>query len=234
MEQIYDRVVEEIGDQSEFSILGTLRYLARLAEVRAADDPDCVFVECTRFQTESYARQVTAQLEIPCAAVTTADLAGDYALGGAVRVVLTTAFHYAEVAAAAPGHVVQTVPVQWMPQLTPGWLDALHELVIFCLDAEQGDLVAREVAVDLSLDRGVSVTARAETANGIGDALTDFLGSSHHPTPGRSAMLSPTLWSAADSEWTQCARVMPYGYDIADAAWHDIAAAVGLPLGTGA
>ena len=123
------------------------------------------------------------------------------------------------------------VPVQWKPRFPDGPLPSLEQVVTFCLDVEQGDIVARDVAADLEGGGEVLVEAQASTSERIDDALESFLGSYRAPSPDRIAMLSPTLWSAASPEWTACDRVVPYGYEISEVAWNDIAGVVGLPLG---
>jgi len=232
MDRLYAAFERRLRSHSQMSILAAARVMAQIAEQRVARNPECAFVECTQFQAEGHAREVRARLGVPCMVLTTSEIAGRRSrIPRHVRTLLTTRFHYAELAGLA---VMDRLTVTALPiELDPEFLTELGEcgatdVHVLALKRQ----MARSIAADLSRragrpamtfrSQGVSVAA----LNGI---LSDILGGKAH-RHSRLVVLSPTLWTEARDYWKQRSDVRPFVYRIVDSAWPQAADAAGVPL----
>src|SRR5262249_45370457 len=70
LQGLYQVLATAVRRRTDLSVLGAARALARVAEARAAEKPECAFVECTQFQAQGHANEVASKLRIPCGALT--------------------------------------------------------------------------------------------------------------------------------------------------------------------
>jgi DNA-binding transcriptional regulator YhcF (GntR family) len=233
IERFYAEFAGRIEAESKLSVLGVFRFLAMLAEERAARSPEYAFVECTKYDTKHLAGQIAARVGAPCAAFVVDELLENpLLLPDHVRILVTTAFHAREL---SDPKVAGTRPVVLISAtLAPGMMARVIELGpqvhLFCLDPEQGEHVADDIRAfqgGLSL----SFTIAAGRPENIDAAVQEVLGSPDSPPQGCVVVLSTTLWEAVDERWRDCERVLPYVHDIDDASAARLAAAIGLPLG---
>lgn len=211
-----------------FSTIGAARAILQMAEARASQNPECAFAECTQFQAEVHAAEVQERLRIPCATVTTDDLARRLA-PSSIRFLLTTPFHLTEVkrAAAKLGAEALAVPVEIDPVLLQSIRQSkAGEWVVFGLKAG----LAQSVAADLDSRLGPKakkLRAKAATADTLERDLESVLESGAKMK--RAAVLSPSLWAATNAEWRERADVRPLQYRIVPSAWREVAQMLGLP-----
>src|SRR5215470_5920672 len=110
LDRLYADVAKLIRRRGGGTLLGTLRHLAATAEAEARARPECAFVECTPVQARAHAEEIEARLRLTCPAVTTTALRDT--VPPSVRVLITTTFHRAEVAAFARRHTIGVAEVE--------------------------------------------------------------------------------------------------------------------------
>jgi DNA-binding transcriptional regulator YhcF (GntR family) len=232
LQQLYDLFDQRMRDRTDLSVLGAARALAQLAEVRAAERPECAFVECTRFQAAGHAREIQVRLRVPCAALTTTEIGGRREhLPGHIRTILTTLFHFSELSPLAdPPHLTVTpVPIEPAPSfLATLAASRATEVIVLALAGH----LAKSIAADLArrvARRGVRFRSRGMAIDKLDDFLCDWLGEGP-PAEDRMVILSTTLWSNVGPQWKNRSDVRPYIYHILDSAWPDIAEAIGMPV----
>lgn len=221
----YERLRERLVREG-LSVVGALRYLGQLAEARAREQPECAFVECTRFQAEGHAGEVERRLGIPCLPLTTAGIAEE-GVPRHVQMLLTTGFHRHEVRrfARPPATVVMDVPIELSPDLAERLPRLRRPVVILATDAE----IARHAARDAR--RALGRRAPGLRAGGCPvDAAAERAGSL--VSSGHAVVLSPSLWSALPARGREDPRLFPLEYRVREASWPRIADAAGLPLGS--
>jgi DNA-binding transcriptional regulator YhcF (GntR family) len=212
------------------SVLGAFRWFARLAEAAARDRPECAFAECTRFQAEMHAREVSDRLEVPCLPVTTGGLRDGARLPKELRTILTTSYHRQEVTEGAPDRRVHVVPIELSASLPEKLREANRPVLVLATDAETARHAARDARRQLG--RGAPAIRSAGATPDDLDRRLDATFSRRAPrAKARAAVLSPTLWSALDEERRRKVVAFPFAYGIGEAAWPGIADALGLPLG---
>jgi DNA-binding transcriptional regulator YhcF (GntR family) len=233
LERLMDGVVERIRGETGLSPLGALRYMARLAESRAREEPECAFVECTRFQAGGHAAEIEARLGVPCRAMSTSLIGGSRRrIPAHVRVLLTTAFHRAEVEPLAdpPNLECLEVPIRFARRSAER-LARLHgRLVVLGIDLRTVEEIAADV--ETLIDRESLDLVMDETSlDGLDEAVRDHLYDENAPGEQPEVLLSPSLWEAAPENWRAHPRVHPVEYEIHEDAWPQVADALGLPLG---
>lgn len=227
LDRLFERLLAEIEAQSELSPLGAFRYFAELAALRAADQPDCAFVECTAIQSEGHAREIKERLDVPCLPLTIGEIAGRRArIPAHVRTLLVSGFHFGELRALArPGELhVASVPIEVSPALLAHIPRGVSEGIVFESDDEEAHVIRDDVrALGLALPLKVQVVRELESA------LEAW---KKKDARRRSvALVSPRLWGGLSAAWRDQARVLPIEFRIREEAWPKIADAVGLPLG---
>jgi hypothetical protein len=232
--ELYELFEGWVRGRAGLSVAGAARAVARMADARAAERPECAFVECTRFQAEGHAREVSARLRVPCAALTTADIAGRRErIPEHVRTVLTTHFHAAELAALADPPRLTVAAVAIEP--APGFLAALAEssaaeVYVLALTGPLARSVARDLAGRVGR-KDVRFRSRGTSVDKLDGVLRGLLGDGPPGEGRRVVVLSTTLWSNAAEKWNGRPDVLPFTYRILDSAWPDVADALGMPLG---
>lgn len=97
LQAMFERLSDEVSKSTKWSILGTFRYLASVAEIQARANPECVFVECTSIQASGHAEEITNTLSVPCLPMTIDQIGGRLnRIPDQVKTVLVTGFHFAE------------------------------------------------------------------------------------------------------------------------------------------
>jgi DNA-binding transcriptional regulator YhcF (GntR family) len=230
LQGLYQVLANAVRRRTDLSVLGAARAIARMAEAHAAEKPECAFVECTQFQAQGHADEVESRLRVPCAALTVAQMGGKWQrIPGHIRTVLTTYFHFKELAALskASGWKVTPVPIEPGERL----LRELREsspasITVLTL----GRAMAKSIATDLHSrvrHKGISFRSRQASTEAIEGLLRELLGADS-PGRGRMVLLSPTLWSAVDQHWKDRRDVRPITYEVVPSAWPEIADAVGM------
>jgi hypothetical protein len=232
--ELYELFEGWVRARGDLSVAGAARAVARMAEARAAEQPECAFVECTRFQAEGHAREVLARLQVPCAALTTAELAGRRErVPGRVRTLLTTHFHAAELSPLADPPRLAVVPVAIEP--SPDFIAALaasplEEVFVLALTGPLARSVARDLAGRVGR-KDVRFRSRGTGVDKLAGSLHGLLGDGPPGQARRAVVLSTTLWSNVEERWKDRPDVLPFTYRILESAWPDVADALGMPLG---
>lgn len=227
LDRLFERLSAEIEADSELSPLGAFRYFAELATLRAAEHPECAFVECTAIQAEGHAREIREHLDVPCLPLTTAEIAGRRArIPAHVRSLLVSGFHFGELRALSrPGELhVTSVPIEVSPVLLERIPRGVTEAIVFESDDEEAHVIRNDVRA-LGLDFPLKVQVAREVESAL-DAWKrkDVRRSS-------VALLSPRMWGSLSAARRDQARVLPIEFRIREEAWQTIADAIGLPLG---
>jgi DNA-binding transcriptional regulator YhcF (GntR family) len=217
---LHREVTKLIRRRSRLSPLAALRGLAQLAEVDARESPECAFVECTRYQARGHAQEIEQRLGTPCLALTLDELAAPPA---SVRLLVTTAFHREEVTGAARRRGLAFLEVAIA--MDTGFVARrakIRELVFLGVSLA----VIEQVAADLRdhVRSPVRTTQQEVRPGDLDRALETWLG---RRAAGRAVILSPTLWEAIPDRWRHHPAISPAASRIADAAWPDIAEALG-------
>jgi DNA-binding transcriptional regulator YhcF (GntR family) len=227
LDRLFERLLAEIEAQSELSPLGAFRYFAELAALRAADHPDCAFVECTAIQAEGHAREIREHLDVPCLPLTIAEIAGRRArIPAHVRTLLVSGFHFGELRALSrPGELhVASVPIEVSPALLEHIPKGVREAIVFESDDEEAHVIRDDVQAI-----GLELPLKVQVAHELEKALEAWR---KKDARGRSvALVSPRLWGTLTPSWRDQARVLPIEFRIREEAWPKIADAIGLPLG---
>jgi DNA-binding transcriptional regulator YhcF (GntR family) len=224
--RLYDSFCAEILRHMDLSVLGTFRYLAHLAESRAAERPECAFVECTRTQADGHAAEVESTLGVPCLALTVDELDGRFArVPAGVTTILVSTFHVSEIAPLAKegNFNVAPVPIELSPDSLQG-LEGIEEALLLEFDATEAENIAadvRKLRPELAV-RGIAV----HDAQGEIERLT-----AGSRAPRREFILSPRVWGSVAAECRRRPGVREARFRVHPAAWPQVADALGMPLG---
>lgn len=226
LDALYASVQSQISAETGLSVLGSFRYLAQLAEQRAAAAPECSFVECTAFQSKQLAQEVSRAINAPCAAVTLSDLVtGRRPVLPSDRVYFTTGFHHAEVSGflGGSGPAVVQLTVKFSADCANSVVEAGKRFALFCLDSEQGDLIVDEVR---ALAGSPLIPARAASV-----APEHAVAAVHETGADEAVLVSPSIWESLPPEVQGRPDVFAYEYGFDEGAVRVMASALGLPLG---
>lgn len=229
LDRLYDNFAQQIKRETALSVAPVFQYLARMAEIRTRERPECVFAECTSIQAEGHAREIYERLAIPVLPLTTTEIGGlRTRIPASVRTILTSHFHLRELKHLEDPQdlSVHAVPIEVSPDL--GTELQLYSNKVVLLETEES--MAQHIASDASsLSNGVTLPVEV-----VGDPeayleseLSDYSPSDDQPM----ILLSPRLWGAINSKWRYNPRVRPVSFIICESAWPAIADAIGLPLG---
>lgn len=226
LETLYHRFAGVIRSETALSVLGTLRYLARLAEFRSAERPECAFVECTRLQAEAHARELELRFGVPVRPLTLLDIARDDGPPVGVRLLLTSLFHFPEVSpwCERSGLAVRGLAIEVSRELS---LLMDHEREVLLLETEEE--MARSIAADIAFHgQKPEVRVIADIERELMRLLDDPYAVAH----GRSVLLSPRHWGTVHPRWRTHPSVKPVSFVITESAMSSAAEALGLPLGS--
>lgn len=189
-------------------------------------------MECTKFQAEDHAAEITARLGVPCLPLTTGHLAGRrLRVPRHVHTLLTTGFHRAEVAALAdpPDLLVAEAPIEFSRRQAADLAALARPIVMLGIDRNRLARFAEDLA-DLLVAPDSAVSLRETDSDALPDALAKLLAPGENDPACPVVLLSSTLWEAAGS-WREHGLIHPIRYQIRSDAWPLIADALGLPLG---
>ncbi len=230
---LYRHFESAVRKQTCLPVLGAARAVAQLAEIRAEERPEVAFVECTRYQAEGHAREVSTRLHIPCIPLTTHDLAGKRdRLPPEIRFVLTTHFHGTELAILAdpPRLFVKAVPIEMSPVFVSSLASAnAQEIVVLGLKGPMAKAVKTDLAKAIKR-KDLVFRSRETDETELPEVLSRQLGDTPVLNSKRIVVLSTTLWSIASDRWKNDPRVHPYDYQLTEDAWADVASLLGTPL----
>lgn len=228
LERLHERVARMVRGTTGLSVLGVLRYLTEVEEIRRREDPECAFVECTATQAEGHAAEIAGRLRLPVAALTTAQVAGRRTrVPRRIRTLLTSPFHLEELRplASPPELTVTAVPIEVSPEISRQLPAGTKELVLM----ESEENMAEHIAEDLKRllgGAGIRVVLVAGTGRDLDRRLSDKPDDEAPVT-----LLSPRLWGSLDPEHRSDPRIHQVTFRVRDEAWPRVAEAIGLPLG---
>ena len=230
LENLYQTFSDSISEVTGLAPLPVLRYLTKLAQIRDKETPQCVFVECTRIQAETHAREIVERLKMAVLPMTVMEISGrKNRIPNHVGKLFTTHFHSAQMMPLdQPGELeVVVVPIEVSPRIVEMVKQCRNVLLLI----EREMQTARTVACDVGelLGRGpieIRVVSR------IGEALEDLL----EPSGGTKgsdvfALVSPHEWNGMDPRWRSHPNVELVPFRIREEAWDLIADVLGMPLG---
>lgn len=225
LDELFVRIAAMIREETELSVLGSLRYLARLAEFSAVERPECAFVECTRLQAEAHARELGVRLGIPVLALTLDELAAEPGPPAGVRLLLTSLFHLPEVApwAERTGVTVRGLPIavdRDIAQLFAGG----RETVLLETEEE----MARNIAADLAY---LGRRPQVRIVDDISGTLAAMFDDPYSVLTSPVILLSPRHWGTVPARWRSHPAIHQVAFTFTEAAMTEAAEALGLPLG---
>jgi DNA-binding transcriptional regulator YhcF (GntR family) len=230
LENLFQTFSDTITKSTGLAALPVFRYLARLAQIRDREVPMCAFAECTLLQAEAHAREVTERLHVSVVPLTVADIAGKRSrIPGNVSVLLTTHFHYAELAPLRHPEKLEivAVPVDVSIEIA----DLVHHdtKAVILLEHEQ------ETAGTMATDAGRILNRpplEIRVSNDIHGAFADMFGSRKSSKESDTvAFVSPHEWRTIDRQWKEHPNVHLLPLQIREEAWDLIADVVGVPMG---
>jgi DNA-binding transcriptional regulator YhcF (GntR family) len=225
LRDLHGRVASAIREETGLSVLGALRYLARLEEIERAAEPEVGFVECTLAQAQGHAEEIAARLRTPVMPLVVSEVvAGRSGVPSHLCSLLTSAFHRQELQPLeGRGLAVTAVPIEVSPEVVA---HAVGEEVILL---ERDEMMASHVGEDAArvLGERVATLVTAEPVRELERLLR-----TERPADGLLVLLSPRLWGEIPLAWQEHAQVQPLRFRIAEAAWPRIGEAIGVPLPT--
>lgn len=230
LERLHDEVAERVRRETGLSPLAAFRYLAQLAAIRATDQPECAFVECTAVQANAHAAELEAHLGVPCCGLTLAQLGGRaQRIPTHVRTLFVSAFHADELGGLTDQRELQSmiVPLKVSPTIADAVPAGVTKAVL--LEADGGD--AHDISADVNAllpDLDVSWQA-CDSLDDVEPKLSQLLAEPHADV---IALLSPRVWGTVSEQWREHGLVRQVEFRVHESAWPTIADAIGLPLGT--
>lgn len=227
LERLFEDVAEQVRTRTELSPLAVFRYLLHLAERRAAEAPECAFVECTLTQARWHAEEITDRLGIPCAALTVADVeAGPSRVPRSIRCLLTTSFHVAELAHLREDGALRVVAVP---------IESSARIVDRIGDAARVEFVSLDLATSEGLARSVGDLLRRPAALHATECQVEELPGFLEQNVGKKEtktrfVLSMSLWETLCDPWIGHADLVPPLLNIHASAWERIGQSLGLPV----
>jgi len=220
LERIYGKVTKLIEEETDMLPSSVLTYIYHLSDIRLAECPEMVFVECSNHQASCHANELSKQLKIPIAAQST----GDYATkaGMDFKVVITTVFHIDEVNQIAKDRQQQvfTVAIEVAKEIqnteknVPLQMIATPELVY---DHIYTDLQKMLPTADLSklivdnIDMGLT------------EALNDESNESNF-------LLAPLLWATANDDNKSHPRVSEIIFEMNQESLKELLVSLPIPV----
>lgn len=226
LEELYQRWQQEIVEQTGLSPLGTFRYFAQLAAIRAAENPSCAFVECTLDQATGHATEIGARLGIPCQPIILDEIDGQRSkLPASLRCLLVSQFHQGELRGLNSSKQLKVlpVPIEVSPLSLQDLPRKITAAVLFEVDGEQ----AHDMTADLrALKPKLKLSSKV-----INDLEPDLQNWIENSRVSQIALLSPRLWGRLSNGLKESGRLREVTFKIREDAWPGIADSIGLPLG---
>jgi len=227
LEVLHNEILEAIRERTSLSPLGVLRYLAEVEAIRCREVPEVAFVECTVEQARGHAEEISSRFGVPVLALTTEELAGQRSGPPEhVRHLLTSSFHLQEMRRfdAPPSLRVTAVPIE----IAPSIVEELEKRTAPIVLLEQEESMAEHIATDTSrLLGGVIVEVRL--VDDPSPAVRELV-ARPNGSECSTVLLSPRLWGQLDSRWREHPDVHLVTFEIPDAAWSQVADAIGVPV----
>ncbi|MGA7615246.1 MAG: GntR family transcriptional regulator [Thermoanaerobaculia bacterium] len=227
LSRIRHRISEMVREESDLSLLGTLRYLTSLEEIEQLQEPRVAFVECTRLQAESHAAEISERLQIPVVPLLLREMERRRRpLPHHVETVLTSSFHFQKVKSILHSQPVRLapVPIEVSPELHGRIIDPKKPLVLLESEETMAADIARDSAAILGRKPDVQIV------DDPGPVLALLLGGGRRKRNAPIVLLSPRLWGNLDETWRSHPNVLQVSFRIAATAWPRIAEECGLPF----
>jgi hypothetical protein len=231
LENLYRTFSETVTKTTGLAALPVFRYLASLAQIRDKEAPMCAFAECTQIQAEAHAEEVVDRLRLSVLPMTVREIANKRnRIPPDVRVLLTTHFHYAELAPLRHSRALEVVAVPVQVSTELAGLVKNRNKAILLLEKEQ------ETAGTVAEDAGRILNRpplEIRIADQIHSALAEVLGSGDSRDVSKTVVfVSPHEWGTIHQQWRDHPNVHLMPFQIREEAWDLIADVVGMPLGT--
>ncbi len=230
LENLFRTISGTITETTGLASLPVFRYLAKLAQIRDTEAPQCAFVECTMIQAETHAAEIANRFGVAVLPMTVEGIAGNRnRVPQHVGILLTTHFHIAELRplGEADDLEVAAVPIEVSPQL----VEMTQHCSKFLLLLKEEQQTASTVAEDAGNILGCP-PIDIEITNDLRGTLSEMFGSDHSgPDSDTFVLVSPREWSRMGEEWRDHPNVELVPFRIREEAWDLIADVVGMPLG---
>jgi DNA-binding transcriptional regulator YhcF (GntR family) len=229
LEHLHKKVAELIREDLGLSTLGVLRYLAQAEEIRAREEPEFAFAECTEYEAGGHAKEVSDRFDVPVLALTTGQIAGKRArIPGHVRVLLTTVFHIDELRDLGDlrGLKVEAIPIEVSPSILASLSSSPGEVLLMERERQMAGNIADDAARMLPVLK-VKTLVTADPAKALEGRLARKGVANGAPT----VFLSPRVWGSLETRWRDHPRVKALEFRICESAWPQVVDALGLPLG---
>lgn len=227
LENLFSQFNEVIQQQSPFLSLGVFRYLTRLAEAKAQEQPEIAFVECSQHQAWGHSQEISQKFKVPILPVClhpTQTL--KTTIAPFVKTLLTTGFHYEEVSQLAKKNELEihNVPIEIDPSLFDDIDQTIKKAIILEIDQPMSKNISEDLqrlAQNISLEQKVTAD--------INQTLKELFLT--NPPKDFIVLLSPRVWGTTQKQWQHHAQVKLLRYTIKSTAWNTVIKALKLPLG---
>ena len=227
LEQLFHQLSEIIQQKSSLSNLGVFRYLTQLAEIKAQEKPEIAFVECSLSQATGHGQEISEKYQVPVWPICLlSQEVFNTKIPSFVKVLLTTAFHFEEVAQLGKKHQlpVYNVPIELAPDLLQQVNHTIQKVVLVELDKP----MSKGIVEDLKkLAPGLTIEEKIVKEANL--AIEDLLSSKTSET--FIILLSPRVWGSTHKKWRNHPQVKLARFTIKADAWDVIVKALRLPLG---
>ncbi len=225
LDRLRHRISELVRDESDLSLLGTLRYLTSIEEIERQQEPEIAFVECTRLQAEAHAAEISDRFRAPVRPLVLREIEKRRRpTSPMVTTVLTSPFHFQSVKTVYGDQDVHVaaVPIEVSPELHVRGAALQRSLVLI----ENEESMAQDIARDTEaiLGRRPEIMIAKDAA----PVLEKLLGRGGKSAP--LVLLSPRLWGTLKGKWRSHPNVIQVSFRIAASAWPRIADECGMPF----
>lgn len=223
LDDLYKKISRLIEKETDLLPGEVMQYFANMAKLKARDEPEVAFVECSHHQATCHASEITEKLGIPVWPMDVETYLSE--TGTKAGFVITTGFHIAEVLARAEKRKqpVHSLAIEYAPHQSDledigesevalvSLPDRVYDHIYDDVAASCGDIPLQKQEVT-DLDAGLEVLlAQPENKN------TLFL-------------LAPYLWGTASEQLKEDKRVREIRFRIVEQAWEGIRSVLPVPV----
>ena len=227
LEELFYQLNEVIEQQSSFSSLGVFRYLTQLAEIKAQENPEIAFVECSMPQAEGHGQEISQKFKVPVLPICLHPTNALHTeIAPFVKVLLTTGFHFEEVNQLAQHHQlpVYNVPIEVDTTLRQDLDKHIKKIILMELDQPMSKSIMEDLKnliPHIPIEQSIisNVNQSLETLL-LPDSAKDFI-----------VLLSPRVWGSTQKKWQNHPQVQLIRFTIQVSAWETVMKALRLPLG---